>query len=267
MKKFKALFPLFLLFSISVVHSQSTVQTGYYSSFDGTKIYYETIGEGQPVVLVHGFTGTNESWKRSPLYSDLIRDGFKVVTMDLRGNGKSDKPHIPEAYEDDAEARDIMGLTSMLALGKYKVIGYSRGSIITARLMVLDKNVERGVLGGMGADFTNPKWERPILFYKALMGEDVPELKGMVQWVKDNGLDQLALACSQKGQPVTSPKELKKISFPVLVISGTDDEDNGSVKELSELIPHSTYERVPGNHNNTTQSADFSAAVLSFLKK
>jgi pimeloyl-ACP methyl ester carboxylesterase len=259
---------LFLfLFVTTVAMGQPELSSGYFTSFDSTRIYYESIGSGQPVLLVHGFIVNGESWKKTPLYSDLIREGFRVITADLRGNGRSDKPHRPEAWENDAEAKDLIGLMKMLGVGKYQAVGYSRGSIITARLLVLDKNVSKAVLGGMGSDFTNPEWPRREMFYKALMGEDVPELKGMVQGVKDRGLDQLALAYSQKGQPSTPPKQLKKISVPVLVISGSEDEDNGSPKALSEMISGSVLERVPGNHNNTTQSTDFSAAVISFLKK
>lgn len=257
---------IFFLLSCSVF-AQSELKSGYYTSFDSTRIYYETIGAGHPVLLVHGFIVNSESWKKTPLYGDLIREGFQVIIADLRGNGKSDKPHRADAWQNDAEAKDLIGLMKMLGLPRYHVIGYSRGSIITARLLVLDNAVGKAVLGGMGSDFTNPEWPRRELFYKALMGEDVPELKGMVQVVKDRGLDQLALAFSQKGQPSTSPKELKTISRPVLVISGAEDEDNGSPVALSGMIPGSVLQRVAGNHNNTTQSNDFSAAVISFLKK
>src|SRR5438309_4292970 len=95
------------------------VDSGYYSSFDHTKIYYEVRGKGQPVILIHGFIVTGESWKRTPLFHDLLRYGFKVITLDLRGNGKSDKPKNELAYASDAEVRDVKGLARHLHLGKY----------------------------------------------------------------------------------------------------------------------------------------------------
>src|SRR5678815_4190743 len=99
----------------------------------------------------------------------------------------------------------------------------------------------------MGADFTNPLWPRRHGIYKALIGEDVGEYGGLVQRVKsDPNLDQLCLAYMQKSQPVTTPAELASIKKPVLVICGDKDEDNGSSKKLSEMIPGSTYVRVPG---------------------
>jgi hypothetical protein len=90
----------------------------------------------------------------------------------------------------------------------------------------------------------------------------------LVQRVKsDPNLDQLCLAYMQKSQPVTSQRELSEIRRPVLVICGDKDEDNGSSKALSDMIPRSVYMRVPGTHGDTMRSKDFSVAVVGFLNK
>lgn len=240
--------------------------SGFYTSFDGTKIYYEVRGSGEPVLLVHGFIVNSESWKRTALYADLLQQGYKVISLDLRGNGKSGKPHTDAAYSNDAEAKDIMGLLKFLKTKSYKAIGYSRGAIITARLLVLDKNIKGAVLGGMGADFTNPEWPRRIQFYRALSGEPVKGFESAVQYVERLGLDKPALALLQKHQPSTPPSMLAKINLPILVISGDADNDNGSAEELAGLIPRSVVARVPGDHNNTNKTKAFSAAVINFLK-
>jgi len=260
---------LFLLISVSVSSfAQEIPDTASFKSFDDTKIYYEVKGKGYPVMLVHGFITNSESWKRSALYTDLAAAGYKVIIVDLRGNGRSGKPHNEEAYQNDAEAMDLMVLADKLGMTKYAVVGYSRGAIIASRLLILDKRVASAVLGGMGSDFTNPEWPRRIMFYKALSGEAVPELEGLVKRVKDDStLDQLALAYMQKGQPSTSRSEFSKMKKPVLVICGDKDEDNGSSKELAGLIPKSTYKRVPGVHNDTARSKEFSMEIIEFLKK
>src|SRR5688572_31340130 len=151
----------------------------YFISFDSTKIYYEIHGMGYPVLLVHGFISDGQTWKKATLFNDLLEAGYQIVVPDMRGNGKSDKPHTPDAYQNDAEAKDLMGLMTSLGLNKFHVVGYSRGSIITSRLLVKDPRITKAVLGGMGADFTNPAWPRRQMFYRALMGEPVPELEGM----------------------------------------------------------------------------------------
>ena len=248
--------------------NQSKADTGrFFTSFDSTKIYYEVRGTGDAVLLVHGFIVNGQSWKRTELYKDLLNAGYQVIILDQRGNGFSDKPHTPEAYENDAEAKDIMALMNLLKIRKYSAIGYSRGSIIVSRLFVLDKRIKKGVMGGMGAEFTNPEWPRRIMFYKALSGEQVPELEAMVQNVKKQGLDQQALAYLQKAQPSTSKEALGKIKQPVLIICGDKDSDNGSAKELADLFKHPTYKITPGDHGGASRTKEFSNEVISFLKK
>ena len=265
----KIIFSLIVLAFMQTVNAQTnTTDSGsYFRSFDSTKIYYEVRGTGDAVVLVHGFIVNGQSWKRTELYKDLLAEGYKVVILDQRGNGFSDKPHTPEAYENDAEAKDIMGLMRSLHIKKYTAVGYSRGSIIVSRLLVLDKRIKKGVMGGMGAEFTNPEWPRRIMFYKALSGESVPELATMVENVKKQGLDQQVLAYLQKAQPSTSKEALRKIKHPVLIICGDKDSDNGSAKELADLFKHPVYRITPGDHGSTSRTKEFSTQVISFLRK
>jgi len=247
--------------------SKFPIHSNYFTSFDGTKIYYEVRGKGTPVLLVHGFIVDGNSWKHAILYNALLEKNYKVITLDMRGNGKSGKPHDSTAYDNDAEAKDIMLLMNSLKIKQYSVVGYSRGSIITARLLVLDKRIKDAVLGGMGADFTNPVWPRRIMFYHALRGDSVPELKGLVDYVQQQKLDQLALAYLQRSQPSTSKEELSKVTQPVLVISGSEDSDNGSAGELARFLPNSTVATVPGDHNHASATKEFADAVIHFLEK
>ena len=216
--------------------------------------------------MIHGFIVNSSSWKRTPLLTDLVRNGFKVILLDLRGNGKSDKPVNEEAYANDAEAKDIMGLMNHLQIKSYDVVGYSRGSIITARLLVLDNRVNKAVMGGMGTGFTDPQWPRRIMFYEALMGKPVKELEGAISYVKQQGLDTQVLAYLQKYQPSTSPKALGEVHQKVLVISGDQDSDNGSASELAKMFPHAESATVPGDHNHAAGTKEFSDKVVSFLK-
>ena len=240
---------------------------GYFASFDSTRIYYEVAGKGYPVLLIHGFMNSGEDWKKIPLYNALMEKGYMVITVDQRGNGKSDKPHEPEAYANDAEAKDLMGLIHFLHLKKYSFVGYSRGSIIGARLLVLDKRVHSAVLGGMGADFTNPLWPRRIAFYEAMMNDSIPGFDGARKKIKDNGLDQTALAYQQKGQPSTSAEELSRVKQNVMVICGDKDQDNGNGAELAKLIPNAVFVTIPGNHGGAWHTPEFTTEVMAFFAK
>ena len=132
---------------------------------------------------------------------------------------------------------------------------------------MLDKRIKNAVLGGMGADFTNPQWPRRIMFYHALRGDSVQELKDLVDYVHKQKLDQLALAYLQRSQPSTSKEELSKIKKPVLVIGGSEDADNGSAGDLAGLLPNSTVATVPGDHNHASATQEFADAVIHFLEK
>jgi pimeloyl-ACP methyl ester carboxylesterase len=261
------LFLLLIIFLTNISFAKVDSAGKYFNSFDNTKIYYEVRGEGKPVILVHGFMNTADTWKKTALYSALLDAGFKVITLDLRGNGRSDKPHHDEAYANDAEAKDVMQLASLLQLKNYDVVGYSRGSIITSRLLVLDDRINKAVIGGMGADFTDPEWPRRKMFARALMGDTVKELEGMIKYVKESGLDQQALAYQQRQQPSTSKEELAKVKIPVLVVCGKEDDANGSGAELTKLIPGARFITVPGDHGAAMRTKEFAEAVIGFFKQ
>jgi pimeloyl-ACP methyl ester carboxylesterase len=266
--RIRLLVGILLGLSLNTFSQSSSIDTLYtFKSFDGTVISFQVKGSGYPVLLVHGFIVNSDSWKKSSLYTNLLTSGFKVITLDLRGNGRSDHPHKPEAYANDAEAKDISALADRLGLKQYSVVGYSRGAIIASRALVLDTHVDKVVLGGMGSDFTNPNWPRRIMFYEALSGKPVKELEGVIRYVQEAGLDQQALACMQKEQPSTSKEEFSRVKKPVLVICGAEDEDNGSSKTLAAFIPGSQYTQVPGNHNNASHSKEFANEVIRFLKE
>lgn len=253
--------------SAAIIDRTTNDSAQYFTSFDGTRIHYTVKGSGIPILLVHGFIVDGNSWHQAPLYDSLLKNGFQVITLDLRGNGLSDHPHDSLAYLNDAEAKDIMGLISYLKLPAYRVVGYSRGAIIVARLLVLDARIKSAVMGGMGIAFTDPLWPRRLQFYRALSGNNVPELADMVKYVKKSGLDQRALALMQFGQPSTSPEELGKINKPVLVLGGDKDPDNDTGGSLAALMPVGMHGTVPGDHNSVVKSLPFADWVLHFLQE
>jgi len=255
---------LFLISNFSSV-AQNNI-SAYFSSFDGVKIHYEIHGTGKPILLIHGFTGAGSDWKNKPVFDSLLANGYKVILVDLRGNGLSDKPSMTEAYANNAEAKDLLGLMKYLGIQKYDALGYSRGSIILASLLVIEKNCKKAVLGGMGADFTDPLWPRRIGFYNALMNDTIKGYEGFRKYIKDKGLDPLVLAYQQEHQPSTSKEELSRLKLPVLVICGNEDIDNGKGSDLQLLIPDSKFVEVKGNHNSAAGTPEFANQVLKFLR-
>ncbi len=253
------------LFAVLSLSANSFGQTKYFTSFDDTKIAYTDEGKGKPILLIHGFLNTRKNWDKSELKKDLLAKGYRVIVPDLRGNGDSDKPQDDEAYSQDSEVLDLMFLMLELRISKYMAVGYSRGSILLARLMIKDHRLKKTVLGGMGIDFTNPYWNRRILFRDAFNGKITEETQGAVNYAKSIKADLRSLYLQQKYQPVTSKKQLAQIKIKVLVIAGAEDLDNGNPAKLHEAIPKSKLKIVSGDHNNAYKSSEFSKAIIDFL--
>jgi len=239
----------------------------FFNSFDHNRIYYEVKGEGSPVVLIHGFTGNSQGWKRGKLYGDLQAHGYQIILIDLRGNGRSDKPHTDSAYAQNAEAKDVMSLLTYLGVKSYAAVGYSRGSIIVSSLLVLDKRIKRAVMGGMGDGYTDPQWPRRIHAYLSIKGDTTfHDVDGMMKYIHSQHFDIESLALQQKWQPSTSPMQLLQVKIPVLIIRGIEDKENGSETALQKMIPGSKLSYVPGDHNTALSNSQFADAVLDFLK-
>ena len=113
----------------------------------GARIRYVDEGRGEPVVLIHGFTGTIErSWINTGVLPDLARN-YRVVALDLRGHGHSDKPHDPAVYDEIGE--DVVRLLEHLKIERAHAVGYSLGGIILARLLVTHpQRFKSALLGG-----------------------------------------------------------------------------------------------------------------------
>jgi pimeloyl-ACP methyl ester carboxylesterase len=248
------------------VCQSAAAQTRFFKSFDGTRIAYSDEGTGTPILLLHGFINTRFSWDKTELKKELLKNGYRLIIPDLRGNGESDKPHDENAYANDAEVRDMLLLIDFLKIRKYWAIGYSRGSIVLAKLLTRDLRIRKAVFGGMGLDFTDPNWDRRRMFADAFAGKITVETEGAVNYAKSIGADQRCLYLQQKYQPVTSVKALSKIKAKILVIAGDRDVDNGYPLELQGAIPKSKLKIVPGDHNGTYKTAAFATTIISFFK-
>ena len=122
-----------------------------FRSFDGLEIAYLDAGHGPAVILSHGFAADHRiNWVVPGVVDALVAAGRRVVAPDARGHGRSAKPHDPEAYAGDAMGRDIQALLDHLGLTQVDVVGYSMGSLVSARLVPLEPRAHSLILGGVG---------------------------------------------------------------------------------------------------------------------
>jgi pimeloyl-ACP methyl ester carboxylesterase len=261
---------LLLIFCFSLLCTLGSLAQQKFTSFDDTMIHYDIVGQGRPVLLLHGYIVDGRMWRGRALATTLAKAGFQVIIPDLRGNGLSDRPQQLEKYQNDAELRDMIALMAHLGHTQYDVVGYSRGAILTARLLVLDKkHIRTATLGGMGEGFMQANWHRKAMFYETFDGKAHlhPETASAVQYAKSIGADTLVLRHLQAVQPSVSTKQLGKLKNPVMVICGDEDRDNGDPAELAKAFKNVSLKTVKGNHNNSSSTQLFADEVLSFLQK
>lgn len=247
--------------------SAKTSGRSSFTSFDGTTVSYLDYGEGEPVILLHGFINEAESWSGTALNGQLRAQGYRVIIPDLRGNGESGKPQTDAAYADNAEVKDLQLLLNHLGVNRIMAVGYSRGSIVLAKWLTAEPRITRAIIGGMGLDFTDPEWDRRLAFAAAFGGEEPTDMtRGAVEYAQSIDADLRSLHLQQKHQPVTTTEELRTIEIPIMVIVGKEDKDNGNPGRLEELFPNGKLNIIPGDHNTTYRTEIFGAAAMAFLK-
>ncbi len=116
------------------------------------EIAYLDEGEGEPIVLVHGFASTKEvNWAQPGWVGTLNRAGRRAVALDNRGHGASSKLYDPAAYHSAIMADDVRALLDHLKIERADIMGYSMGARITAFLAVKHADrVRSAILGGLG---------------------------------------------------------------------------------------------------------------------
>ncbi len=238
----------------------------------GVRLHYEVHGpeNGRPLVAVHGFASDYRlNWVGSRWQEALTSSGFRVVGLDCRGHGHSDKPHDRDAYRIGIMAADVVRLLDVLDIASASYLGYSMGSRIGLQV-VLDapERIERAVLGGIGgagdiegagaiarAFTAGEPTDDPIgqTFYRFASARPVNDLKALA-------------ACIEGMRPHAERRRLESIRTPILVVVGDRDPIADQAAALIEEIPSSKLVTVPGrDHMSLVPAREFKQAALDFL--
>lgn len=247
-----------------------STETHYFNSFDGTRLAWHEMGEGRPVVLIHGyFSEANTNWIRYGHAAAIAAGGFRVIMPDLRAHGHSDKPHDAAAYPPDALAKDGHALIAHLGLSDYDLGGYSLGARTTARLLATGANPRKVVFSGMGLEGLVGAERRAGHFRNILTNLGKHE-RGSPEWLaeaflKTTGGDPVALL-GIIDTFVSTPREtVAGFNWPTLVVNGVDDDDNGSAAALAEVLPDAALVDIPGNHMSCVTKPELGQAIARFL--
>ncbi len=289
----KSRFLLMALVVCGLVPGPAQAAEGVFDS-NGVKIRYITEGEGEAVVLIHGWMSDSSMWGRRDRSGNTKLDtagaeGFRLIALDCRGHGKSDKPHDPAQYGPEMAA-DVVRLLDHLKIEKAHLIGYSSGAFIAGKVAATHpKRVLSIVYAGQAplvAGTKAPGTSEVEIFAKAVdEGRDLgsyiiavmPEGKkptedwarGLAKYMFD-GKDVKAFAAAGRSFPKleVTRKQLRKCKAPILFIHGGNESDyvKTRVAAVHKLLGRGEVKIIEGaDHMTTLARPEFGSALLGFL--
>ncbi|MES2194056.1 MAG: alpha/beta hydrolase [Pseudomonadota bacterium] len=239
------------------------------------EIAYLDEGEGDPILLVHGFASTkNVNWVYPTWVSELRKNGRRVIALDNRGHGDSGKLYDAAAYEVATMAGDVIALMDHLKLERADVMGYSLGSRMTAVLARQQpERLRSAIFGGIGIGLIEGggPGENVAAALEAPSLEDVTDPVGRTfrAFADQTRSDRRALAaCLRGSRRLMTREEAAGIAVPVLIAVGTTDEIAGSADALGEIIPGAEVLNIPNrDHMRAVGDKVYKAGVLDFLSQ
>lgn len=239
------------------------------------EIAYLDEGEGDPILLVHGFASTrNVNWVYPTWVSELKKNGRRVIAFDNRGHGDSGKLYDAAAYDIGIMAGDVIALMDHLNIERADVMGYSLGSRMTAVLAQRQpQRLRSAILGGIGIGLIEGggPGENVAAALEAPSLEDVTDPVGRTfrAFADQTRSDRRALAaCLRGSRRLMTRDEAASISVPVLIAVGTADEIAGSAAALGEIIPGAQVLDIPNrDHMRAVGDKVFKTGVLDFLSR
>ena len=231
-------------------------KAGHYAPVNGIKLYYETYGSGQPLLMLHGNGGSIQAFSNQiPFFAKY----YQVIAIDSRLQGKSDGS--PDTISYDMMAADFCGLLDYLHLDSVYVLGWSDGGI-DGLIMAMNCPEKVRKLAVSGANVVPDSTALPY--------DDIVGMKNFVEHDKAASAVDIALNKMMIYQPQIPFSELKKIRCPVLVMAGDHDIIKpGHTLKIFQSIPSASLCIFPDSFHNVCQQHpdEFNGTVLTFFRK
>ena len=235
---------------------------------------YEVLGEGAPLVLVHGFASNRGmNWRAPGWYQTLLQAERQVIAIDVRGHGESSKPHDRMLYDEGLLAGDIVRLLDHLGIERADVMGYSMGGFITMCLLHdASTRVRRAIVAGVGENYYGRGSLETDAIARGLRAASANDVVGTVPrnfrlFAEQgrNDLEALAL-CMTRERRSFQRDEMMHVETPLLFVLGALDTVTGPVGELAEVVSNARLVMVANrDHMTTVGDKVYKAAVLDFL--
>jgi len=231
--------------------------------------------DAEAVLCVHGFgSSTRDNWINTGWVRDLLRAGFRVVAVDQRGHGLSDKPHDAASYTMPTLVGDLVAVLDTYLLDSVRYLGYSLGGRVGWQLAVdAPEHVERAVLGGIpdGRPLARLKVDQARAFLDhGTPVEDATTLRYVSLAERVPGNDLRALVAIAEGMRLgeTDPDPASPPQQAVLIATGTEDPIHDQSRHLASLLPRGEFADIPGRHHvNAPGARAFREAGLEFLAR
>jgi pimeloyl-ACP methyl ester carboxylesterase len=239
------------------------------------EIAYLDEGEGDPILLVHGFASSkNVNWVYPTWVSELKKNGRRAIAFDNRGHGESSKLYDSADYEMGIMAGDIRALMDHLNIERADIMGYSLGSRMTAVLALREpQRLRSAILGGIGIGLIEGggPGENVAQALEAPSLDDVTDPVGRTfrAFAEQTRSDRRALAaCLRGSRGLMTREEAAAIKVPVLIAVGTADEIAGSASALGKIIPGAQVLDIPNrDHMRAVGDKVYKTGVLDFLSQ
>jgi len=239
---------------------------------NGVRIHYEVEGDGQPLVLIHGFLADLEYWRLLG-YIEALKSSYRVISIDMRGHGQSDKPHEPKAYGETQRVGDILAVLDAEGVQKAHVWGYSMGGIVGFLLAFhAPGRVASLITGGIAARSTASQPGTVKLVEAGIdavvnMFASDPSAALFASRVATNDPDALLACAHAPGRSLEDAHP--KIQTPCLMYVGDQDASYAFAHETAKRLPNCTLVTLPGlNHlAGWTEIEAVLPHVTTFLEK
>jgi pimeloyl-ACP methyl ester carboxylesterase len=242
----------------------------FWTASDGVELAYHEIGQGWPVVLLHGlFSDARMNWIKFGAADRIAAEGFRVLMPDLRAHGLSGRPYGEQYYPKGILARDLKELIAHLALYDFDLGGFSLGSRTTVEAVGEGLKARRAILGGAGLEGLENWKRRKTFFVDAIALFDTVQRGDphwlSIQFMKSQKVDRIAAAQLLESFEDAFMDWLQAFTMPTLVVCGSEDDDNGSGQELAAALSNAEFREVPGTHMSSITKPEFGAAIAEFL--
>ena len=248
----------------------SDAATHRWTASDGIDLAFHEMGQGRPVVLLHGlFSDAHVNWIKFGHAAKLAAIGRRVIMPDLRAPGQRARPHGPAHYPDGILGRDLAELIAHLGITDYDLGGFSLGARTTVQGVGEGLRPHRAILAGMGLEGLTGWLGRKHFFVDAIANFDTAARGDKhwmaIQFMKTMKVDRVAASLLLPTFTDAHAEWLAAFTMDTLVLCGTEDHDNGSATALVAALPQATLASVPGTHMSSVTRPEFGDALAAFL--